>query len=242
MRTLPLLLLLLPACDSSTDKTGNISIDTSGGDDTGDTAVKPPEIILGDPYVVMVGASSPGSFMSTCELDLALADVAGAAAPVNLSLQSNGCDWTGAGLSGGVQYRGDFAATGCNNGGDKSYAVQTFSGQKGFMFVMWYSGVNIGYSQLEQGDESGDFVGGEAHITVANAYPDSNMQSIASSLGVAAVLDTTSASGNVYTVTWTSELNVGEVLSAFTDQAGEDFVSGEPTWLQKPSWWPKCGE
>jgi len=241
MRTLPLLVVLLAACDSSSDKTGTIPVDTSEDGDTSDSAVKPPDIVLGDPYVVMVGASSPGSFSSTCALDLELKNVSDGAVAAKLELDSKGCDWTGADLTGGVQYRGTFNATGCNAGGDKSYDVQTFSGQEGFMFVMWYSGVNIGYSQLEQGTEAGDFTGGEAHVTVSNAYPDSNVQSIASNLGVTATLETTDASGNIYLVTWTSELNVGEVLSAFTTQAGADFVAGEPTWIQKPSWWPKCG-
>ena len=241
MRILTLLLLSAVACDSSSNKTGTIPVDT--GEDSGseDSVVKPPEIVLGDPYVVMVGAASPGNFASTCELDLKLADVAGNASPVNLSLNSKGCDWTGAGLTGGVQYRGQFTETGCNGAADKSYDVQTFSGQKGFMFVMWYSGVNIGYSQLEQGTESGDFEGGEAHVTVTNSFPDANVQSIASGLGVTATLESTSAAGNVYVVTWESELNVGEVLSGFTSQAGENYVSGEPIWISKPSWWPKCG-
>ena len=243
LRRMRLLLasLALSACTDADDKSGKIDIDTAV-DDTGDSgSVKPPEIILGDPYVVMVAATAPGSLGSTCAMELDLQDVSGETAPVSLSLNGKGCDWTGTGLTGGTQYRGNFSATGCKSGNDETYEVQTFSGQKGFLFAMWYTGVNIGYDQLEQGTEEGDFVGGEASVTVANSFPDSNVQAIASNFDSTATLVSSTVDGNVYSVQWESELSVGEVLSGFTAEAGDDFVAGEPIWLAKPSWWPKCG-
>ncbi|GDX81195.1 hypothetical protein LBMAG42_30060 [Deltaproteobacteria bacterium] len=234
-------LLLASACAVDEEKSGKIPVDTAT-DDSGDTgSVKPPEIILGDPYVVMVAATAPGSLGSTCDMELALSDVAGVEAGVNLSLNGKGCDWIGAGLKGGTQYRGTFDATGCKSGNEEHHDVQTFSGQEGFLFAMWYTGVNIGYDQLEQGTEQGDFLGGQAHVTVANSFPDSNVQAIANGMGTTATLESTAAAGNVYLIEWESELNVGEVLSAYTAEAGDDFVSAEPTWISKPSWWPKCG-
>lgn len=233
-------LFLLSACTDDDEKSGKIDIDTAGDDTDDSGAVKPPEVILGDPYVVMVAATAPGSLGSTCAMELDLQDVSGATSPVSLSLNGNGCDWTGAGLTGGTQYRGNFSATGCKSGNDEVYEVQTFSGQEGYMFAMWYTGVNIGYSQLEQGTEEGDFVGGEASVTVTNSFPDSNVQAIASNFGATATLQSTTADGNVYRVEWESGLNVGEVLSGFTAGAGDDFVAAEPIWLSKPSWWPKC--
>lgn len=234
-------LLLSLACTTDEEKTGDIPVDTSV-DDTGDTgAVKPPEIILGDPYVVMVAATAPGSLGSTCDMELELKDVGDNSTAASLSLNGKGCDWTGAGLTGGTQYRGTFSATGCKSGNDETYDVQTFSGQEGFLFAMWYTGVNIGYTQLEQGTEEGDFLGGQAQVTVANSFPESNVQAIAGNLGATATLQSSTADGNVYLLEWESELNVGEALSTFTSEAGDDFVAAEPIWISKPSWWPKCG-
>jgi hypothetical protein len=236
-----LLLLSLGACTDGSDKsnsgeTGAV-VDTA---DTADSAVKPPEIILGDPYAVVVGASSPGSWASTCELDLKLVDNSDGSTAATIELAARGCDWAGAPLKGGTQYKGAFSATGCVAGQDKTYESSTFSGEKGYIFALWYTGVNIGYSALEQGSESGDFYGGQAQITVANSYPDSNMQAIAAEIDATATLSSTAASGNVYQVAWESELNVGEALSHFTAAVGTDFVAGEPIWIAKPSWWPKC--
>ena len=143
-------------------------------------------------------------------------------------------------MVGGTQYRGSFNATDCVAGQDKTYESSTFSGEKGYIFALWYTGVNIGYSALEQGSETGDFYGGQAKVTVANSYPETNMQSVAASIDATATLSSTAATGNVYDVTWESELNVGEALSHFTTEVGADFVAAEPVWIAKPSWWPKC--
>ena len=67
-------------------------------------------------------------------------------------------------------------------------------------------------------------------------------QILADQIEATATLETTAASGNAYRVTWESDLNVGEALAHFTSGAGTDFVAGEPIWISKPSWWPKCVE
>lgn len=236
-----LLFLSFVACESGEDsKGGDLDVDTADTGDTGDTAVKPPDVVLGDPYAVVVGASSPGSWASTCDLDLTLKNNADGSTAATIELLAKGCDWAGAPLTGGTQYKGYFSATSCVLGQDKTYESSTFSGQKGYIMALWYSGVNIGYAALEQGEEEGDFYGGQAKVVVANSYPDTNVQAHAADLGVAAELVSTGASGNTYTLTWDSELNVGQVLSDFTAAAGDDFVAGEPVWISKPSWWPKC--
>ncbi len=243
MRNLLLFLLPLTACTgeekkASGDDTG-AQVDTA---DTDDSAVKPPTIVLGDPYAVVVGASSPGSWGSMCELELKLTNNSDGSAVGTVNLPARGCDWAGMPLVGGTQYKGTFTATNCVAGQDKTYESSAFSGQKGYIFALWYTGVNIGYSALEQGDESGDFYGGQAKVTVANSYPDNNMQALADQIEATATLETTAASGNAYRVTWESDLNVGEALAHFTSGAGTDFVAGEPIWISKPSWWPKCVE
>lgn len=243
MRNLLLILLPLVACTGEDDK--NPGGETGSGVDTADTdgeVVKPPDIVLGDPYAVVVGASSPGSWASGCELELKLVNNADGSPVGTVSLNARGCDWAGMPLVGGTQYRGSFTATNCVAGQDKTYESSAFSGQKGYIFALWYTGVNMSYDALEQGDESGDFYGGQAKITVANSYPDTNMQALAAAIDATATLETTAASGNVYMITWESELNVGEALSYFTSGAGTDFVAGEPIWITKPSWWPKCVE
>ena len=240
-----ILLLLLPlaACAGDDEKPGTgetaAAVDTA---DTDDTAVKPPTIVLGDPYAVVVGASSPGSWGSQCQLDLTLTNKSDGSTAGTVNLPAKGCDWGGVPLVGGTQYQGSFTATDCVAGQDKEYESSTFSGQKGYIFALWYTGVNIGYSALEQGTEEGDFYGGEAKITVANSYPDSNMQAVASAIDATATLGATAASGNVYQITGESDLNVGEALSHFTAELGADYVAGEPMWISKPSWWPKCVE
>ena len=236
-----LLFFSLLACDDGEDtKDGDLGVDTADTGDTGDTAVKPPDIVLGDPYAVVVGASSPGSWASTCDLDLTLKDNSDGSTAATVELLAKGCDWAGAPLTGGTQYKGYFSATGCVIGNDKSYESSAFSGQEGYIMALWYTGVNIGYSALVQGDEEGDFYGGQAKVTVANSVPDSNVQAMAADIGVSAALDSTSASGNTYMLTWEDATNVGQVLSAFTEAAGDDFVAGEPIWITKPSWWPTC--
>ncbi len=234
------LLLLLPACAGDDSKGGDLDVDTANDVDTGDTAVKPPDIVYGDPYAVMVAATR--TVDSTCELDLTLKNNGDGSTVATIELAAKGCDWAGARLSGNTQYKGSFTATGCNAADDKTYESSAFSGEEGYIFALWYTGVNIGYSALKQGVEDGDFLGGEANVTVANSYPESNVQALASDLGLTAELTTTSDDGNTYHLTWETELNVGEVLSDFTAAAGKDYVAGEPVWIKKPSWWPKCTE
>lgn len=228
---------LLLACTGDDDKDASITVDTSV-DDSGDTgSVKPPDIVLGDPYVVMVAATSPGSLDSTCELDLTLTNKSDGTVAATLALQAKGRDWAGVGLTGGTLYTAYFAETGCNAGDDKTYESGSFSGQEGILFVLWYTGVNVGYDALEQGTEGGDFKGGEATVTVANSTPDANVQAVAAELGLTATLQSTDASGNIYFLSWETELNVGEVLSTFTQRLDDDYVSGTPTWLTEPDWW-----
>ena len=232
------MLLLLFACTGGDDKVEEIGVD-SAIDDSGDTgSVKPPEIILGDPYVVMVAATTPGSLNSTCELDLEVANKSDGGVAATLSLQAKGRDWDGAGLTGGTQYQATFSAVGCTNRDDpEPYVSGTFSGQEGILFVLWYTGVNIGYDALEQGTEGWDFLGGEANIVVTAATPDADVQSIASALGIVATLSGSTADGNTYLLTWESEANVGAVLATYTESLGDNYVSGNPTWLTEPDWW-----
>jgi hypothetical protein len=232
-------LLCAVGCTGDDDKAGgSIPVDTSQPD-SGDTgSVKPPEIVLGDPYVVMVAATTPGSLLSTCELDLEVANKSDGGVAATLSLSAAGRDWSGAGLTGGTQYQATFTATGCTNAGDKDpYVTGTFSGQEGILFVLWYTGVNSGYDALEQGTEGADFTGGEATVTVALTTDDATVQAEATSVGVTATLTGADDTGNIYFLTWENELNVGAVLSAFTADLGDAYVSGTPTWISEPDWW-----
>lgn len=235
-----MLLPLLFACTDpgKTDDTAGVDNDTAA-DDSGDTGVvKPPDIVLGDPYVAIVAATTNGSLASTCELDMTLTNVVDGSTAATLALRARGRDWSGASLTGGVQYKAEFSAIACNNGDDKYFESGTFSGQEGILFVLWYTGVNIGYDALEQGSEGGDFVGGEATLVVRNSYPDGNVQSVAAGIGpITATLESSAADGNTYKLSWDDEENVAYVLSQFTEQLGEDYVSGSPAWLEKPSWW-----
>lgn len=231
------MITLLLACSGEPDKDGAIPIDTAA-DDSGDTgSVKPPDIVLGHPYVVVVAATTPGSLDSTCELDLVLTNKSDGTVAATLEMNAQGRDWAGTELVGGTLYTANFSAIDCNAADDKSYESGSFSGQEGILFVLWYTGVNVGYDALEQGTEGGDFKGGEASVTVANSTPDANVQALATELGITATLQTADASGNVYALTWSTDLNVGEVLSEFTKRLDDAYVSGTPTWLTEPDWW-----
>lgn len=233
------MLIYLLACTPEADDKGETAgVDTAISDSADTGSVKPPEIILGDPYIVMVAATTPGSLNSTCELDLEITNKTDGGVAASLALQAEGRDWDGAPLVGGTLYSAVFTAVNCSNLPDpEPYVSGSFSGQKGTLFVLWYTGVNIGYDALEQTAEGGDFLGGEATVVVANSTPDSNVVAVATSLGVSAALQSTAAEGNTYLISWESEVNVGAVLAAYTEQLGDDYVSGTPTWLTEPSWW-----
>jgi hypothetical protein len=227
------------ACTGGTDdKVEDIGLDTSVADTADTGSVKPPDIVLGDPYVVMVAATTPGSLNSTCELDLEIKNKSDGVVAASLALFANGRDWDGAPLTGGTQYQATFTAKSCTNREDpEPYVSGTFSGQEGLLFVLWYTGVNIGYDALEQGTEGGDFKGGEATVVSTSTADDAAVQAIATSLGITATLQTAAEEGNTYLLTWESEENVGAVLAAYTEQLGDDYVSGSPTWLTEPDWW-----
>ena len=232
-------LLVLFACTGGDDdKPDDIVIDTGTADTAETGSVKPPDIVLGDPYVVMVAATSPGSLNSTCELDLEITNKSDGLIAATLALQANGRDWNGAGLTGGTLYSATFTALECTNAENPDpYVSGSFSGQEGTLFVLWYTGVNIGYDALVQATEGGDFVGGEATVVVLAATDDANVQAVATSVGVTATLASSAAEGNTYALTWESEANVGAVLSAYTEQLGDEYVSGTPTWVAEPDWW-----
>ena len=203
-------------------------------DDSGDdTAVKPPDIILGDPYVGITTATSAGSLRSDCHISMAVRENASGDEVATLSMDSQGMDWRGTGLTVGTQYNAIATVTSCVNLPDpEPFESGTFSGEDGIFIVLWTTGTNIGYASLEQGSEGGDYTGGQVSVTFVDSTPESYVQAQAAAWGVTA----TNESGTTYTLTFDEKIPVGQILS--TASADPDYKDGSPVWNAKPSWWP----
>lgn len=224
--------LLVLAC--TPEKSAKPGSEAAVTDDSGDdTAVKPPDIVLGDPYVGITTSTSAGSLRSDCRVSMAVRENASGEEVASLSMQSQGMDWRGTALTGGTQYKAVATVTDCVNLPDpEPFESGTFSGQEGIFIVLWTTGTNIGYASLTQGDEGGDFTGGEASVTFVDSTPDSYVQAQASAWGVEA----TNTTGTTYILTFDEKIPVGQILA--TASADPDYKEGSPVWISKPSWWP----
>lgn len=204
-------------------------------DDTAadDTAVKPPEIILGDPYVGIVSAIGVNGLDDGCQVSLKVTTAADTQEVADLSMSTRGMDWTGVGLTGGVQYKAVGSARDCSGLGDEdSFESGTFSGEKGIFIVLRYNGINIAYESLVQGAEGADFTGGVAVVTFSTGTPEGYVQDVAAIWGVEATLDT----GTTYTLRFDETIPVGRILTLAS--ADLNYQEGSPAWITVPGWWP----
>lgn len=195
-----------------------------GLEDSGEAPI--PE--LGDPFVAVYAAASPGTFRSDCNIDLDLYE--GGEIVASAQMIAQGGEWVGTLLPGSVQYRAVAEWESCTTGPDGYGAFESsvFSGVDGDFFVFRYNGVLAAFEYLEQ---RVDFEGGMVDATFAEGTTEEEVAEIAATLGVEATLD----AGASYRFTWTSPLSVGHVLSELS--AERDYAFGGPVWIRTPDWW-----
>lgn len=225
MRLLPLALLV--ACAAAKTDPGPalapVGDDTASDTDDTDTVAEAP---LGDPFLAMVAATPADYLVSTCTVRVDVYE--GGVASASNQFSATGGEWAGIALAGETQYTATATYDLCNDlNPSGEYTAGTFSGVAGYLFLFWYNGVNGGYTALTQGEH---FVGGAARVVYDPAVPDADVQARAAGIGVTATLE-----GTEYALSWTTETNVGEVLSFFAQ--GDGFQTGTPEWIEAPYWW-----
>jgi hypothetical protein len=214
-------MLMLLACKEEAPPAKEAGpVDTA---DTGDTAVKPPDVELGDPYMAVAAATD--SLSSTCTVSVSVD--AGGEQVLSLTLDADGRDWTGGGLTGGTQYTAESSVTGCANN-PESLTSGTFSGQEGYIFVFSFNGVRQSFNAIQQ---EVDFTSGQALVTFAEDTTLDTVEALASTASATATLQ----SGTTYLFTFAEALPVASVLS--TCSSSEAYASGEPVWIEEPTWW-----
>jgi hypothetical protein len=220
------MLLFLLACAQPTEKPDEV---IPSLDDTGDTATDTADTVpedLGDPYLAMVAAVSPGILQDTCTLRIDVFLDGEAAGGEQIS--ATGGEWVGLQLT-DAQYTASAVYQDCTElDPSGSFDSGVFSGVAGNLFLFWYNGANGGYTTLTQ---TRDFNGGLATVTVAAGADMTGLQTIAAELGVTL----TNLSGDDWQATFPTDLPVGQVLAAFSRD--DAFVEGSPDWIDAPYWW-----
>ncbi|MDP2312745.1 MAG: hypothetical protein Q8P41_07555 [Pseudomonadota bacterium] len=222
------MLILLAACTqpSVSDKEAPVDTDTAVVTDTGDTGEAPPED-LGDPYLGMVAAVSPGILNDTCRLRVDI--YVDGEAREGQEVMATGGEWVGLPLSGDDQYSATGLWENCTDlNPSGTVSSGTFSGVAGSLFLFWYNGANAGYATLEQ---TKDYEGGRAEITLAAGADTTGIVAIAAANNVAL----TQGEGDVWSAGFPTDVPVGQVLAAFS--ADPAFVEGTPAWIDAPYWW-----
>jgi hypothetical protein len=224
-------LLLLTACTEETDK--RTDTDTGGyvpTDTGGDSA---PPVVEATPYLGLAAATTPGSLASTCQLHVDVFKSADGEVVATADLAAQGRDWSGVAIPAGVQLKATATATGCTARADPSpFTSGTFSGEDGLFVVFWYTSVNLGYDNLEEGSESGDFVPGVVRVRFVEGTTPEAVQAAAAGLGTTAV---DQGDGS-----WALSLSdarrpIGEVLTAAS--ALDSVREAAPVWVTEPTWW-----
>ena len=227
MRTI--LFLSLAAC---TDKA--IDLDTSPADDsgTGDTSVFVPPGPQGDPYLGLSAATTPGSLRSECNIAVDVVESATGNPVASVQLAAQGRDWAGTPLPGGTLLRATATATNCVNRADPApFTSGTFSGERGIFVVFWYTSVNLGYSSLTEGAETGDFIGGAIRVTFLDGTTPEAIASIAGGVSATAV----DQGDGTWAFNFDAQRPIGEVLAAVSNAEG--VVAASPVWVTEPDWW-----
>jgi hypothetical protein len=209
------LLLLLLACNPKVELT-----------DTG------PIPDLGDPYVAIVAAVDPGLLRSDCTVSLDLFEAGSAEPAASVSVGAAGREWVGAMLTGGVQYTATGRWTDCTNTdrGTGDFTSSTFSGVDGDLFLFRYDGVTAAFESLQQRE---DFEGGAVTVSFIEGTSAADAQEVALATGVE---EASLPEGSTeWTLRWTQDLAVGEVLSTLS--ASDLYRAGSPVWIREPEWW-----
>lgn len=184
---------------------------------------------LGDPWVGIVAAVSPGYLRSTCTIGIELYDVETQALAAEAGIEAQGREWTGVALDGVVQYTATGSWDDCTTTdlGTGTFESTTFSGQQGDFFLFRYDGVTAAFETLVQRE---DFEGGVALVTFAEG---ADVQAVAEAHGLEA--EVISSGSLQYELTWSDTTPVGEVLGALSPE--DAFVEGQPVWIRQPDWW-----
>jgi hypothetical protein len=188
---------------------------------------------LGDPYVAIVAAVDPGLLKSSCTIALDLYDAGSGELAASVSVGAGGREWVGTQLEGGVQYTATGRWADCTNVEDRGsgqFEASTFSGNAGDLFLFRYDGVTAAFESLVQRE---DFEGGAATVTFVDGTMLADAQAVATAAGAddAALLEGT----DLWTLRWTDDTPVGEVLTALS--ASGLYWSGSPLWIREPDWW-----
>jgi hypothetical protein len=228
MRPLLPFFLGLAAC---TDKAATLD---SAPEDTGteDTSVFVPPGPQGDPYLGLAAATTPGSLRSECNISVEVVESSSGNPVASVQLAARGRDWAGTPLPGGVLLRATATATNCVNRADPApFTSGTFSGEQGIFVVFWYTSVNLGYSSLTEGSETGDFVGGSVLVTFAAGTPVETVQSAATTVSATPV----DQGDGSWAFNFDAQRPIGEVLAAVARLDG--VVGASPVWVTEPDWW-----
>ncbi len=185
---------------------------------------------LGDPFVGIYAAASPGTFRSDCviQVDLYEEDTVVATA----EMRASGGEWTGTVLPGETLYRAVASWESCTTGpdGTGTFESSAFSGVKGDFFLFRYTGVTAAFDVLTQRE---DFDGAEVEVTFEEGTTLEDVQAIADTYGVEA--DLVEGASTEYRVTWDDATAVGKVLTWFSDE--DEYATGSPSWIRTPDWW-----
>jgi hypothetical protein len=225
-----LLAVASTACGAPSATVSEVAVE----DDTGDTgSVKPPDIILGDPFVAMVAATPYGSPDSTCVLRLEVKDANTGEKVLDVSMESEGRDWEGGKLVGGVLYQATATATDCNMARPiDPFTSDAFSGEEGITILMVYDLIEIQYKRVLQQTEGGDIVGGEVEVKF---HAETTQDYVNSQLVTWGVETATVIEGATYKITYNPKKAAAEVLSTMSKDP--NYEEGAPVWVEKPGWW-----
>lgn len=222
-------LLLLVACQTKAPPSDTVlpgdTADTGAPPDTG----TPPPEDLGDPYLGLVAPIPRGILSSDCVMraEVYTGEALQFTVEINPAL---GGEWAGAGLDGGVQYKvKTYHSTCTEQTPEETEESGTFSGVAGLLFLYWFNGTNSGVEAMEQ---TVDFSGGSAFVTLAKGTDPTELETVAGGLGVTVAPGTEADS---YVLTFPTELPVGQVLAEVA--AVEGFLEGSPDWIVQPGWW-----
>jgi hypothetical protein len=226
----PTLLIFLAACSEPEAKpeprdTGYVPTDTAA-----DTA---PPAVKATPYLGLAAATTPGSLNSTCQMHVDVFESASGEVVASADLQAQGRDWSGVAIPAGVQLKATATATGCTNRADPApFTSGTFSGEDGLFVVFWYTSVNLGYDNLEEGAEGGDYQPGAVRVRFVDGTTPEAVEAAAAGMGTTAV----DQGDGTWVLAFTDGRRpVGDVLTA---ASGLEIVrEAAPVWVSEPSWW-----
>jgi hypothetical protein len=185
------------------------------------------------PWLAIAGNTYDGALKSTCAMSAEFVSAQDGSAVGTVTLDpADGGSWAGVALGEGVQVKATLTWSDCENtpDGDGSFPSNSFSGEPGDLFVLYYNGVGAGFEWMEQ---AVDHLGGAARVQFVEGTSDGEIDTLAETLGLSVAADPEDATFR--TLSWTDDRNVAEVLASCT--ANPAYAWGEPTWVAKPGWW-----